>query len=533
MGDGLLLEFPSVVDATQCAIEVQQGMVSRNKNIDRDKQIIFRIGVNLGDVIIEGDDILGDGVNIAARLQEIAETGGVSVSRRVHEDVLERLSAVFEDIGEQSLKNIAKPVHVWRWSPTGTITVAPEEAGADDALPLPDKPSIAVLAFENMSGDPEQEFFADGITEDIITELSRFREFLVIARNSTFVYKGAAKDLTTVAQELNARYIVEGSVRKADNRVRVTAQLIEGATNTHLWADRFDGELTDIFALQDEITSAIVSAVAPRFVQAEVERSAKLSPTQLPAWESLLRARALLAALDKAGVREAMPLLRAAIRQDPRNAQAHSWLAFALFTSSAYGWYDDPISGRNEAVAFARRAMSLDPDDALSHVASGLVSFYTTTNGVEAAGRAYEKALKINPNFAMAHGFMGGNQAIRGDFVAARKHLDLAWRLSPRDPSAGMWQILYNIGLYGAERYDDVVRGAGEAIGTNPDYAALYRQRAAALAMLGREEEARDDIDRVLRLDPGNTIKRMRETPYWPNIKPFLEGLRRAGLPEE
>ena len=529
MGDGLLLEFPSVVDAVQCALQVQNAMAARNENIAEDRRIVFRIGINLGDIIIDGDDIRGDGINIAARLEGLAEPGGICISRRVHEDVQDRLADEFADGGKQTLKNIARPVQVWRWSSSGTQQTIQEET---EAQPLPDKPSIAVLPFDNMSGDGEQEYFADGITEDIITELSRFREFLVIARNSTFVYKGAAMDLTAVARELNARYIVEGSVRKAGNRVRVTAQLIEGTTNTHLWADRFDGDLTDIFALQDEITAAIVRAVAPRFVQAEVERSAKLSETQLSSWDSLLRARALLAALDREGVGEAMPLLRTAIRQDPRNAQAHSWLAYALFLSSAFGWFGDPDISRDEAVSFARQAVSIDPDDALSHVVLGLIEA-SATNDMQAAARAYERALGINPNFAMAYGFMGGNQAVLGNFAAARTHLDQALRLSPRDPSAGLWQILYNIGLFGAERYDDVVSGADEAIRSNPDFAGLYRQRAAALAKLGRIEEARNDIKQVLRLDPDITIKIMRGTPFWLDVEPFLDALREAGLPEE
>jgi adenylate cyclase len=264
-GDGLLLEFPSVVAAVECCIAVQMGMVERNEGIN-DDAIRFRIGVHLGDVIVDDDDIYGDGVNIAARLQEIGDVGGIAISRDAHNSVDGRIEAQFTDGGDHELKNIAKPVQVWRWEPAAAGIAATSPQTESDPLYLSDKPSIAVLPFDNMSGDPEQEYFADGITEDIITELSRFREFLVIARNSTFAYKGAAMDLTAVAGELNARYMVEGSVRKAGNRVRVTAQLIEGASNTHLWADRFDGELTDIFALQDEITSAIVAAVAPRSV---------------------------------------------------------------------------------------------------------------------------------------------------------------------------------------------------------------------------------------------------------------------------
>ncbi len=263
-----------------------------------------------------------------------------------------------------------------------------------------------------------------------------------------------------------------------------------------------------------------------------MERSAKLSASQLSSWDSLLRARALLAALNKVGILEAMPLLRTAIRQDPRNAQAHSWLAYALFFSATFRWSNDPISDRDEVFAIARQAVSIDPDDALSHVVSGLIEA-SAANDMQAAARAYEKALGINPNFAMAHGFMGGNQAILGDFAAARTHLDMARRLSPRDPSAGLWQVLYNIGLFEAERYDDGVKGADEAIRSNPDFAALYRQRAAALVKLGRMDEARDDIKQVLRLDPGCTLKIMRETPFWRDVEPFLDALRKAGLPEE
>jgi len=263
MGDGLLLEFASVVEATQCMVEVQKGMAERNEGTDEARRIIFRIGVNLGDIIIDGEDILGDGVNIAARLQEIAEPGGVSISRRVYEDVQERLDTAFEDTGEQSLKNIAKPVHVWRWSPGKSSPSDTPEAIDQAPLPLPSKPSIAVLPFDNMSGDPEQEYFADGIAEDVITALSRFGSLFVIARNSSFTYKGQAVDVKRVGQELGVRYVVEGSVRKAGNRVRITAQLIDAASGNHIWADRFDGSLDDVFELQDQITEQIVVAVEP------------------------------------------------------------------------------------------------------------------------------------------------------------------------------------------------------------------------------------------------------------------------------
>jgi adenylate cyclase len=287
MGDGLLLEFPSVVNATLCVIEVQQGMAERNQNVDEEHRITFRVGVNLGDIIIEGDDIFGDGVNIAARLQEVSEPGGVAISGRVQDDVRDRLDVSFLDTGEQSLKNITRPVQVWQWSFSSSDTEIQTTASAP--LPRPEKPSIAVLPFDNMSGDPEQEYFSDGVTEDIITGLSKFRSFFVIARNSTFTYKGAAVNIAEVGRELGVRYVVEGSVRKAGNRVRVTAQLIEAASDNHIWAERFDRDITDIFELQDEITETIIGAVEQEVGSSERTRATHMHPENLQAWELLQR----------------------------------------------------------------------------------------------------------------------------------------------------------------------------------------------------------------------------------------------------
>ena len=269
-GDGLLLEFPSVVNAVRCAVEVQTAMADRTAAIAEDRRIAFRIGINIGDIIVEGDDIFGDGVNVAARLQEIAAPGGICVSARVHEDVRDRLDTAFDDGGTQTLKNIARPVQVWRWQP-GTAAL-PKPAPAPTALPLPDKPSIAVLPFQNMSGDPEQEYFADGVVEEIITALSRFNSLFVIARNSSFTYKGKSVDIKQVGRELGVRYVLEGSIRKAANRVRITGQLVESETGNHLWADRFDGALEDVFTLQDVVTEKVIAHLAPSVERAEIER---------------------------------------------------------------------------------------------------------------------------------------------------------------------------------------------------------------------------------------------------------------------
>ena len=289
-GDGLLLEFPSVVNAVRCAVEVQTAMADRTAGIAEDRRIAFRIGINLGDIIVEGDDIFGDGVNVAARLQEIAAPGGICISSRVHDDVRDRLDTAFDDGGTQTLKNIARPVQVWRWQP-GTA-VAPKPAPPPTALPLPDKPSIAVLPFQNMSGDPEQEYFADGITEDIITELSRFQSLFVIARNSSFTYKGKSPDIRQVGRELGVRYVLEGSVRKAGNRIRVTSQLIDALTGSHIWAERYDRVLEDVFAVQEELTQSIVRAIAPPISDEEVAKVRRRRPDSLGGYEIAVRAHA-------------------------------------------------------------------------------------------------------------------------------------------------------------------------------------------------------------------------------------------------
>jgi adenylate cyclase len=282
-GDGLLLEFPSVVNAVRCAFEVQQAMAAKIADVPEDRRITFRIGINIGDIIVDGDDIFGDGVNVAARLQEIAEPGGICISTRVHEDVRDRLDTVFDNGGVQTLKNIARPVQVWRWSAGTSVPSRP--VSAPTALPLPDKPSIAVLPFQNMSGDPEQEYFADGMAEDIITALSRFKSLFVIARNSSFAYKGKSPDMRQVGRELGLRYVLEGSVRKAGNRLRITAQLIDATSGVHAWADRFEGSLEDAFALQDEVTVKAVAAIAPRVQRAEIERARRRPPGNTDAYD--------------------------------------------------------------------------------------------------------------------------------------------------------------------------------------------------------------------------------------------------------
>ena len=328
MGDGLLLEFPSVVNATQCVIDVQQGVAARNEGTDEDKRITFRVGVHLGEVVIDGDDILGDGVNVAARLEGVCEADGVALSGTAYENIAGRIDAAFIDTGEQALKNIARPVRVWQWS----VDTAPVAAtSADTPLPLPDKPSIAVLPFDNMSGDPEQEYFADGISEDITTALSRFNWLFVTARNSAFAYKGKSPDIRKIAEELAVRYILEGSIRKAGKRVRITAQLIEGSSGNHIWADKYDRELDDIFELQDEITARIAAAIEPRLYAAEGARAELKNPEHMDAWDLSLKARNLEHLGTKAGNQEAQAVARRALAIDPASMSSLKVLASCLY----------------------------------------------------------------------------------------------------------------------------------------------------------------------------------------------------------
>ena len=355
-GDGLLLEFPSVVNAVRCAVEVQTAMADRTAGIAEDRRIAFRIGINLGDIIVEGDDIFGDGVNVAARLQEIAPPGGICISSRVHEDVRDRLDTAFDDGGTQTLKNIARPVQVWRWQPGAAV--APKPAAAPTALPLPDKPSIAVLPFQNMSGDPEQEYFADGMVEEIIAALSRVHWLFVIARNSTFTYKGRAVDIKQVGRDLGVRYVLEGSVRKAGERIRINGQLIDAANGTHLWADRFDGALEDVFDLQDRVTASVVGAIAPKLEFAEIERAKRKPTGSLTAYDFYLRG---LANMHQDNTREAtdkaLQMLGHAMEMDHAISRPHLGLAARCYARrKANGWMVDHAIERAEGERLARRA---------------------------------------------------------------------------------------------------------------------------------------------------------------------------------
>ena len=348
-GDGMLVEHASVVDAVRCAVDIQRGMIERNANVPAEKCVQFRIGINVGDIIIDGDDIFGDGVNVAARLEALAEPGGIMVSRVVHDQVQDKLGFEFDDLGEQSVKNIARPVGVHRVHLGEQLPRSVAPAGGKFERATSERPSIAVLPFVNMSGDAEQEYFADGISEDIITGLSKLRWFFVIARNSSFAYKGKALDVKRAARELGVRYVLEGSVRKGGNRVRITAQLIDAMTGNHIWADRYDGDLTDVFALQDEITRKVVAAIEPKLLEAEGIRSQKRSPEDLDAWDMVIQANSLFWRLTKADGDTAIDILKRAVERYSEYGPAHSMLAFVLLLSQLTGWKREEALGKQAA----------------------------------------------------------------------------------------------------------------------------------------------------------------------------------------
>jgi adenylate cyclase len=528
-GDGMLVEHASVVDAVRCAVDIQRGMIERNANVPAEKRIQFRIGINVGDIIIDGGDIFGDGVNVAARLEALAEPGGIMVSRVVHDQVQDKLGFDFDDLGEQAVKNIARPVGVHRIHLTEQVPRSVASAGGKIEREASERPSIAVLPFVNMSGDPEQEYFADGISEDIITGLSRLRWFFVISRNSSFTYKGKTVDVKRAARELGVRYILEGSVRRAGNRVRITAQLIDASTGNHVWADRYDGDLTDIFALQDEITKKVVAAIEPRLLEAEGIRALHREPADLDAWELVARASSIFWRMTPADSDAAIALYREAVRQHNSYAPAHSMLAFALLMSGFIGW-TSRTANLKEAADLAVRAAALDDSDPWAHLALGQLA--TMRGQTDTAEHEFQRALKLNPNFAAAHGFLGYALALDGQSERALENLSQALSLSPNDPQ----NIVFMVGLgqahYQARRYDEAAKHTHNALQQRPEHFGALRQLSASLAQAGRTEEARAMLERLKKLQPDVSLLWVKENlPLGPDaMAHYLDGLRKAGL---
>jgi adenylate cyclase len=494
-GDGLLVEFASVVDAVRCAVAVQQAMPERNTGIAADNRIELRIGINLGDVIVEGDDLYGDGVNIAARIEALADAGGVFVSNTVHDQVRDRLPFVFEDLGEQQVKNITRPVRVYRVcdaSPKAPAPTAP-------ALPLPDKPSIAVLPFANMSGDPEQDYFADGMVEEIITALSRIRWLFVIARNSSFTYKGQAIDVKQVGRELGVRYVLEGSVRKAGDRVRITGQLIDAMTGVHLWADRFDGSLEDVFELQDKVASSVAGVIEPALQAAETARSAGRPTSDLTAYDLYLRAYAMNLS-SRAQNTEALRLVEKAIAREPRYGPALAWAAVCCFRLVVDGRGEDPAAARLKGTGFARRALGVAGDDPriLANAAFALAYFGEDIGAMMAL---VDRALALNPNYARGWHASANLRLWAGQPEIAIEHVEAALRLSPRARNGASMSVIGAAHFF-ARRFDQAVPKFLLAIQEDPSNPQPYRFLAACYAHMGRLDDAREIVARLRAITP-------------------------------
>jgi adenylate cyclase len=531
-GDGLLVEFPSVVDAVQCAIEIQRAMPDREAEVPDASRIRYRIGINLGDIVVDGDDILGDGVNIAARLEGLSEPEGLCISDVVYQNIQGKLDLTFDDLGERTLKNMERKVRVWRWTDTPNLA-ANEPKPASAALPLPEKPSIAVLPFTNMSGDAEQEYFSDGITEDIITELSRFRDLFVIARNSSFAYKNKSAKVQEVAKDLGVRYVVEGSVRAAGKRVRVTAQLIDGLSGHHIWAERYDRELTDIFVVQDEITQMVVSTVAGK-VKLTSQDSAIRKPTEdMDAYTWVLRGQGIVA--DSAVKHlEARRAYERAAELDPTYARAYAGLAMCDLVGMANHLEESDEAALDHGLDCAAQAVALDHDDSKSQY---LLGYFLQLKGrLKEAKLHNERAVSLNPNDADALATMGKYYHETGALEEAINCYMRAIRLNPYHPVWYLWQL--GLAYYTSKRYEDALSPLQEAVSRHPKFIFPRRVLAAALAQLDRTVEARKVVEGILADQPNASVRQRdtyvlgtaTNTPAWADH--WFQGLRKAGLPD-
>jgi adenylate cyclase len=535
MGDGALLEFGSVVEAVQFAIEVQLAMRERNAAIPEDRRIVYRIGINLGDIIVEEDDIYGDGVNVAARLESLAEPGGICLSRGARDQVRDRMDIALEDLGEVEVKNIARPVRCF------AVSLDDGQEGRQrttmkhrPAPALPDKPSIAVLPFDNISGDPEQDYFADGMVEDIITALSQLDQLFVIARNSSFIYKDRSVDVRQVSHELGVRYVLEGSVRKAGNRIRITGQLIEGASGAHLWANRFDGRLEDVFDLQDQITESVVGAIEPTLRKAEIERSRKTRPENLDAYDLYLRAVPHTYAMRPDHNTEALRLLHKAIELDPDYAPALAYAAWCYEQRLTRGWETTQESDATTSIALARRAIATNSDDANAMAAAGFVLLMVGRD-YDVGLSTIDRALSINPNTAPISMFAGWANNFAGKPDVALPCFERALRLSPTDPGSFFFVTGAAMAHLLSGRAEEALEMAGKSMALNPGWDTTQLVLVTASSQLGRSAESRAAVERLLAIAPSSTVSLYEELMpfrHEENLAVILEGLRAGGLPE-
>lgn len=523
-GDGMLVEFASAVDAVRCAIEIQTAMAARNAAEPEHRYIRFRIGINVGDIVEQDGDIFGDGVNIAARLEGIAEPGGICVSARVQEDAAGKVDVAFDDMGEQALKNITRPVRAF------SVQIdRPDRPGAL-RLSSPGKPSIAVLPFQNLSGHPDQDYFGDGISEDIITALSKLRGFFVIARNSTFAYKGKTPDIRQVARELGVRYVLEGSVRKSGEQLRVTGQLIDATSGNHIWAERYDRPASDIFAVQDEITASVVAAIEPQVYAAEEVRLKSKPPESLDAWGCVVRAMPHIWTWVIQDEAASVGLLKRAIELDPSYARAHSLLAWALASRVLLGNLDYE-RGIAEGLAAAQSAIELDPDDPWAHCAAGYV--YTFSRKFGPAVEELTEALQRNPNFAFARVILGVSYGYGGLAEDGLRQLEIATRLSPRDHTQAANLSVEGLCHFIAGRYAEAITCERRAVQLKPNFGTAWRTLAASAGLAGDIDLARVALLECRRLQPDVSVAWVEQ--FHPIVRAedrarYIDGLRHAGL---
>jgi adenylate cyclase len=532
-GDSVLAEFGSVVDAVQCAVTAQAALAEANTGFPSDKHINFRIGVHIGDVMVRAGDLFGDGVNIAARLQTLANPGTVCISGVTYDQVRKVLPMSFVDLGVQHVKNIQEPIRAYQ---VGVRNEARETAPAhvveaESPPPLPDKPSIAVLPFQNMSGDPEQDYFADGMVEEIITALSRFKWLFVIARNSSFTFKGRAVDIKEVGRRLGVRYVLEGSVRKAAGRVRITGQLIDAITDAHIWADRFEGDLTDIFDLQDKVTVAVVSAIQPKLLQTEIGLAARRRPENLSAYDLFLRTMQQFNLTTREGVAEAIRLAHRALELAPRFGLVAALAGASHMRNVIWGYTIDPQFDRKEAVRLLRLALSVDDDDPEALAWACVTSMYMVGDR-ETEIEIADRAIDLNPNSFNASQCRGWVYKNAGLPEEAVRSFERAIRMSPVE--RGLHIALLGMGYAFIElrRFDEAVVVGRKAVRQDPFFSAAYRCLASAFAHLGRDAEAREAAARLLEIDPASTISAWIARGGQSNSKLLIEGLRKAGLPE-
>jgi adenylate cyclase len=526
-GDGALIEFRSVVEAVRCAIAVQNAMVERNAGVPESRRIVFRIGIHLGDVVEESDgDLMGDGVNIAARLEGIDEPGAICLSEDAYRQVKGRLDLAVTDLGLVRLKNIAEPIRSYSLR----VDVLAQTDLATPRLALPDKPSIAVLPFNNMSGDPEQAYFADGITEDIITALAKLRWFFVIARNSTFAYKGKATDVRQVAKDLGVRYILEGSVRKLGERLRVTGQLIDATTGNHVWAERYDRSVSDLFVVQDEITASVVASIEPQLYAAEILRYRTKSPDSLDAWGCVVQAMSSVWSWVAEDNKKGEVLLLRAVELDPNYSRANSLLAY-IYGARAHLGLAEPADALASALAMAQRALEQDNDDPWSHLAVGYI--HMVARRFKPAVEALSEDIDRNPSFSLAHMIMGSTYAYNGASEDGLRHTATSARLSPRDPIQAANLSTIGTCHFVAGRFADAVDYQRRAVQLRPAFGTAWRSLAASAGLIEDLELASSALATAVNLQPNLSLDWVEK--YHPIVQPqhrslYIQGLRRAGL---